>query len=327
MSPDPLADTSGHTDLVLSRRAMGTRVSVRTTTTGPAAEQAARAALDVFTAVDHSCSRFDERSPLSVANRHPDRWQRVDQTCFRALHAAHSAHQATGGTFDPRVHDRLVALGYDRTFTDIGRPGAVPATRRAAHRRPGPMPRGPWRPRLRGGPSPEVLLGPDAVDLGGIGKGLALRWAAAELADTGGGLIEAGGDCIAVGRPDDADAWMVGVEDPAGGTEPVAVVSLVDRACATSSTRVRRWRAGGRAVHHLIDPATGEPGGEGLAAVTVVGRDPAAAEVWSKSLFLAGAAGIAAAAARRGLAALWVTEAGEVAWSRSMAPSLTWVAR
>ena len=331
MSPDPLAGATGHANFVLTRRAMGTRVSVLTATTSPAAERSARAALDVFAAVDHSCSRFDERSPLSVANRHPDRWHRVDQTCFRALHAAHSAHQATGGTFDPRVHDRLVAIGYDRTFADIGRPGAAPGAapgaRRAARRRPVPMRRGPWRPRLRGGPIPEVLLGPDAVDLGGIGKGLALRWAAAELARAGGGLIEAGGDCIAVGRPHDADAWMVGVEDPAGGTEPVAVVSLVDRACATSSTRVRRWRAGGRAVHHLIDPATGEPGGEGLAAVTVVGRDPAAAEVWSKSLFLAGASGIAAAAARRGLAALWVTEVGGVAWSRSMAPSLIWVAR
>ena len=326
MSPDPRAGVPAKPGLVLTGRAMGTGVSVRTSRTGSAPAQAARAALAVFTAVDRSCSRFDSHSPLSVANRHPDRWSRVDQFCFRALHAAHAAHQATGGRFDPRVHDQLVALGYDRTFEDVGASGPdrrpVPAPRRHA-----PSTKGPWRPRLRGGPRPEVLLGTDAVDLGGIGKGLALRWAAAELARAGSGLIEAGGDCVALGRPDDGDAWMVGVEDPDGSTRPVAVVALVDRACATSSTRVRRWQAGGRSVHHLIDPATGEPGGRGLAAVTVVGRDPAASEVWSKSLFLAGASGIAAAAARKGLAALWVTETGEIGWSRSMTPSLAWVAR
>ena len=55
--------------------------------------------------------------------------------------------------------------------------------------------------------------------------------------------------------------------------------------------RVHAWTAAdGRAVHHLVDPRTGEPGGDGLLAVTVAGPDPAWAEVWSKTLFLEGAA-------------------------------------
>ncbi|MBA3875894.1 MAG: hypothetical protein C0498_02990 [Anaerolinea sp.] len=54
---------------------------------------------------------------------------------------------------------------------------------------------------------------------------------------------------------------------------------------------------------HLIDPRTGEPGGNGLVAVTVATRDPAWAEVWSKALFLEGHRAIAAAARARGLAA------------------------
>ena len=40
-------------------------------------------------------------------------------------------------------------------------------------------------------------------------------------------------------------------------------------------------------------PATGDPGGAGLRAVTVAGSDPAWAEVWSKALFLEGRRGIA----------------------------------
>ena len=65
---------------------------------------------------------------------------------------------------------------------------------------------------------------------------------------------------------------------------------MTDAACATSSVRVRRWRRGGEQVHHLIDPRSGRSADGGLAAVTVVAADPAWAEVWSKSLFVAGAA-------------------------------------
>ena len=59
-------------------------------------------------------------------------------------------------------------------------------------------------------------------------------------------------------------------------------------------------------VHHLIDPRTGEPGGDGLRAVTVTADDPAWAEVWSKALFVEGQRDIGRLARARGLAAWWV---------------------
>jgi len=90
--------------------------------------------------------------------------------------------------------------------------------------------------------------------------------------------------------------------------------------------RVRRWRAGGQEVHHLLDPRTGRPGGEGLLAVTVVDPDPAWAEVWSKSLFLAGPDGIRRCADEEGLAALWVDDLGALGTSTSMDPHLAWSA-
>ena len=77
-------------------------------------------------------------------------------------------------------------------------------------------------------------------------------------------------------------------------------------------------------MHHLIDPRTSRPGGDGLSAVTVVGSDPAIAEVWSKALFLEGAAGIVSAAGTRGIAALWVYEDGSLDTSRLMEDYLIW---
>jgi thiamine biosynthesis lipoprotein len=173
------------------------------------------------------------------------------------------------------------------------------------------------------------------VDLGGIGKGLALRWAAAALdrwlatapGPTLGYLVDAGGDIVASGTPDGTAPWLVAIEDPAGGTGPVAVVAIGERGgIATSSIRRLRWEHEGRAVHHLIDPRTGEPGGDGLAAVTVAGPDPAWAEVWSKALFLEGPAGIAATARARGLAAWWVTSDGLLEMTPAARVRTAWIA-
>ena len=87
---------------------------------------------------------------------------------------------------------------------------------------------------------------------------------------------------------------------------PLAVIAAGDLAVTTSSVGVHAWVVDGRPAHHLIDPVSGQPGGIGLLAVTVAGGDPAWAEVWSKTLFLAGRDGVAAAARARGLAAWWI---------------------
>jgi thiamine biosynthesis lipoprotein len=125
-------------------------------------------------------------------------------------------------------------------------------------------------------------------------------------------MVEAGGDCQLVGPGPEGAGWRVGMEDPSGRSDPLVVFELTDLACATSSVRVRRWTVGDRQVHHLIDPRTGASGGDGLVAVTVLDPDPAWAEVWSKTLFLSGAARIGAAAECRGLAAVWVEADGRV---------------
>jgi thiamine biosynthesis lipoprotein len=283
-------------------------------------------ALAVFGAVERACTRFDPRSPLMRANASPTEWHHVPQLCFDALAEAHRAYELTDGRFDPRVHDDLVRLGYARSMHS-GVPDMVRDTP-ATHRR-APLPA--WRPQFEAATS-LVRLGDRPVDLGGIGKGLTVRWAARILRQLDVGfLVEAGGDCYASGSLPDEGPWRIAIEDPSGDGSasdlPIAVLGVADHAVATSSVRVRRWRLGGRVVHHLIDPCTGAPGGEGLQAVTVTHRDPAMAEVWSKILFLAGSDGIAAAADEGGLAALWVSDDGAVGCSAAMAGFVVWLAR
>ena len=133
-----------------------------------------------------------------------------------------------------------------------------------------------------------------------------------------------GGDCYCEGCGPEEDGWRVGVENPFGGDLPLAVLALTNKGCATSSVKLRHWRAGTTEAHHLIDPTTGRPGGEGLVAVTVVDDDPTHAEVATKYLFLGGAEEIESAARDRKIAALWVTSDGEVGTSPRLEPFIVW---
>ncbi|HEX9064988.1 MAG TPA: FAD:protein FMN transferase, partial [Streptosporangiaceae bacterium] len=100
------------------------------------------------------------------------------------------------------------------------------------------------------------------LDLGSTAKAVAADRCAAKItAGLGTGvLVSLGGDIAVAGTPPDG-GWQVKVTDDhaAGPGAPGQVVSITAGGLATSSTTVRSWTADGRAMHHIIDPRTGEP--------------------------------------------------------------------
>ena len=286
-------------------------------------EASADLAEDVFRQMESSCTRFDPTSPLMLANAAGEEWHDVPPMCYAALAEAEFAHRMTLGRFDPRILRDLHALGYDRSLPFGSGPVDVASPKRIA--RPTTFRfRAPWNPGFDPSRS-AVRIGSVPVDLGGIGKGLAVRWASEALRGCADAfLVEAGGDLLTAGAGPSGDGWRAAVEDPRGGEDPVAVLDVTDVACATSSIRLRSWQVDGRRVHHILDPLTGEPGGAGLLSVTVIGPDPAAAEVWSKTLFLAGRDGIGDAAQTLGLPALWADVDGTLGVSAALSDALLW---
>jgi thiamine biosynthesis lipoprotein len=307
------------TELAAETSAMASHIAVRLVSDEQPADVRRQLAdaLQVFHDVDRTCTRFDPSSDLMRANATGTDWVQVSPYCFDAVTEAYAAYRRTLGRFDPRVLQDLVRLGYDRSLKH-----AAPSHRDARAILPRqPLPE--WRPQFRRG-TYELQVGPVPIDLGGIGKGLAVRWAAQRLTHGTGYLVEAGGDCVCRGVTAEGSPWRVGVEDPDDPTQPVAVLEVRDAAVATSSVRIRSWQIAGHDVHHLIDPQTGQPGGTGLSAVTVIDADPAAAEVASKTLFLSGRRGVRTSAEHLGLAALWIDDNGVLGWSPALAPSLVW---
>jgi thiamine biosynthesis lipoprotein len=312
-------------DLAVTFRSMAADIEIRVVDPAPGAEAAIERAVAEIGAVATHLTRFDPESALSRANRTPGAWHEVPAVLADAVAVARSAHRITDGLFDPRVGSTLAAWGYDRTFDRIATESVdSTAWDIAIHRtrRGDASPRTPWEPKVEG---TAVNFGGAPIDFGGIGKGLAVRHAAAALVGAGRSvLVDAGGDEWLAGPGPDGDGWKVGVEDPLGLVEHVLVLAVTDLGVATSSIAKQRWTVRGVPVHHLVDPRTNTPGGAGLAAATVLHPDPAWAEVWSKTLFLTGHSDIAAYAEARNLAAAWVTVDGEIGLSSALRPFVLW---
>ena len=268
-------------------RAMGTEIELLVE--ADEATSALAAAEEEFHRLEALLSRFKDDSELSRLNTEGSLAAGPD--LLRVVELALAAGARTGGRFDIRVHEALVAAGYDRSFELV--PADDATTARPPVRRSGGV-------DIRGG----VIFLDEGIrlDLGGIGKGYACERAAEILGTAGPCLVNAGGDIATR-----AGAWSVAVET---ATEPLTVELSGGSALATSGRDLRRWRRAGRELHHLIDPATGLPSLSDLLRVTAVDRDAVDAEVTAKALFLAGADAARDEADRLGLPAVLVTADG-----------------
>lgn len=265
-------------------RALGTYVHLSTTGDLAPAVQLAEA---VLAEVDRTCSRFRPDSDLVRANARAGRWTDVDPLLAAAVSVALDAARETDGLVDPCLGQALVEIGYDEDLADVlarGDGRIVPE----ATARPGA-----WQ-EVRVDPDGRVLV-PAGVqlDLGATAKAWAADLLALSLLDTVGGdvLVSLGGDIRVAGS--DLRAWPVLVtEHPDGVGDELdpALVSLNGGGLATSSTLVRRWRAGGVTQHHLLDPRTGRPVAPYWRTVTATGPTCVAANVATTAAIVLGAA-------------------------------------
>ncbi len=233
--------------------ALGIIVSVLTT--DPAALGAAEVQLRVALGeLDRACSRFRPDSEISRAMAAGGRPVTVSPLLWELLTAAAEVAEVTDGVVDPTVGAAVAALGYDRDFNDV-RPSG-PALRRA------PVPAPGWR-CLELDAERRMLRVPQdvMVDLGSSAKAYAADRAAARIAGSlgTGVLVNLAGD-IAVAGDAPEGGWPIGLalDSAVPPEQTTTVVSISSGGLASSGTAVRAWRRGGRDLHHIVDPKTGD---------------------------------------------------------------------
>ncbi len=278
--------------------ALGSSVVLRVTE--PAALGDARHEVErELAAIDRACSRFRADSELVRLNARAGWPTQVSPLLFEALLAALRAAELSEGDVDPTLGSALELAGYDRDWRllepvpqdaweapaqqDSRAPVPPPAGWERMSAAPQPMPAAPqrvtvrmlsgWRTveleqRTRSVRVPRGI----ALDLGASAKAWAAdRSARAAAEATGCGVLVGLGGDIATGGEAPADGWRIHVTDDhrSDPSAPGQTVAIDSGGLATSSTAVRRWRHGGRTMHHILDPASGLPAREHWRTVSV----------------------------------------------------------
>ncbi len=257
---------------------MGCQFRVCVAADTQAARQALAAAQGKARQLELILSRFREDSDLNRLNRAAGTPLEVHPILWRAVRWSLWAARVTGGLYDPTVLDRLEAAGYAVSFERLHEAGPLPPSDARSFGR--------WR-AVRVDPRVPVVQLPAGVrmDLGGMGKALAAEWLAGELRAFGPCLVEAGGDVAVRGAPPGWPGWPVSVEAPC---RRLGVLWLDRGGLATSGTDARRWRAGDRWAHHVVDPRTGLPAATDVACATVWARHAAVANAHALALVVLG---------------------------------------
>jgi FAD:protein FMN transferase len=180
----------------------------------------------------------------------------VEPGLFRLLQRARQLHAATAGMFDITVGPLM------RCWRFVEDTGSVPAPAELDDA------------RQRVGMQHVVLDAMECtvrftragveLDLGGIAKGFALDRAAVVLRDAGveHALLHGGTSSIlAFGTSHDELPWKVAVEQPRtdGAAQPLAIVTLRNRALSVSAVWGKAFSSNGEVYGHVMDPTLGRP--------------------------------------------------------------------
>jgi thiamine biosynthesis lipoprotein len=105
-------------------------------------------------------------------------------------------------------------------------------------------------------------------------------------------LVEIGGEIVARGVNSSGKSWQVGIDRPADnavpGEELQAIVTLADKALATSGNYRRFFEKDGVKYAHSIDVKTGYPVRHHLLSATVVADDCITADAWATVCMVSG---------------------------------------
>ncbi|MFT0475627.1 FAD:protein FMN transferase [Pseudomonas antarctica] len=258
--------------------------------------------------VDRQMSTWKADSDLNRLNAALEQeWLPVPKELTTVLAAALRVSQQSGGAFDIAVGDLVGAWGFGPGEQTITEQALTMASRCARLCASAGLEVDTQRNRVR-------KRAPLNLDLNGIAKGFGVDELARSLEASSitRYLVGIDGEMRAQGMKPDAQPWVVAIEKPTRGVrEVMGVMELSDAAIATSGD-YRHWvEVGGKTYAHTMNPLTGAPLYNTLAAVTVVAASCMLADAWASALLVLGEIEGPRLAQARGMDALFVVRDGE----------------
>lgn len=248
---------------------------------GRSLEEEILAELDRF---EYSLNPFKENTIITKVNRNEP--VELDSFFIDVFSKAMEVSRATGGKFDitasplinawgfgfknmdsvtPQMIDSLKEfVGYEKIFIDAN--GQIQKT------------------------DPRVEINPSAIS-----KGYSCD-VVARLFDSFGiknYMVEIGGEIVARGINDKGECWRIGIDKPINDNSGMShdlqeVLSLCDKALATSGNYRNYYLKDGKMYAHTIDPQTGYPSEQDLLSVTVIADDCMTADAYATAFMATG---------------------------------------
>lgn len=254
------------------------------------AETSLDTAFTMFREFESRYSRFRRNNELWAFNHSTE--SVLSPELFGILEQVLAFHQLTEGIFDPSILPALEEAGYTSTPYQQHTRRTSPLSTLILD-----------RTTLTARKPLDLIL-----DLGGIGKGYIVDQVAASLhTHFEHVLVDAGGDIRVYGENaiEHYPYFAIEVEHPLPD-RPAPLLMLRDMAVATSGRNRRHWVKDGVPRHHLIDPTTDTSADSDLLTVTVIAPTTTEADVWAKTLYIAGLKRGQALAQKHNLPAIFI---------------------
>lgn len=222
-------------------------------------------------------SRFNEESELSKINKNLGEFVDASGEILEVAELCLSYHAKTLQYFDPRIVDRLEAIGYRKDFSKIHSANISEGEKNIFNEKLEKdlfIQNGKIKTNFR-------------LDLAGVAKGWFVDRISKIFLEKGytNFVVDIGGDMYFSGRGPTGKEWYIDIESI--DSEKI-LFGLTNCAVATSGIGKRKWEKNGKRFHHLVNPFKPNNFSFDLKSVTVISEKTTDADVWAKSIFLMG---------------------------------------
>ena len=230
----------------------------------------------VLQEVDGEFSMFNEQSTVARINRGDTTVERSEM--FNEVYQlALAVNSETDGAFNITVAPLVNAWGFGFKHEQMPTPAQVDSLMKIRNQ----------------------------MDFSAIAKGYGCDAVARLLASKGisNYMVEIGGEVVVRGHNAKGEPWHIGITKPVDDSLSVegelqAILSITDKAMATSGNYRNFYYQGGRKYAHTIDPRTGYPVQHSLLSATVLADDCATADAYATSFMVLGLEGAKAVLGR-----------------------------
>ncbi len=239
--------------------------------------------LEELNKVDASLSTFNKHSIISRINRNES--VEPDEMFLEVFQLAEQISKETDGAFDITVAPLVNAWGFGFKTGARPTPNTIDSLRRIVGFKKVSYSNGRIKKQ-----DPRIMLDCSAIAKG-FGSDVVARYLRSKNIKNF--MVEIGGEIVASGISEKRLPWNVGVAKPTDDSlninqELQAVLSITDKAMATSGNYRKFYYKDGKKYAHTIDPRTGYPVQHNILSATVLANNCATADAYATAFMVMG---------------------------------------